>query len=736
MASPAAKPPTPQELLDRLANAETSYKELGKVVKQLRDVVGAAGGKAPKPQLSDEEKYQAAKAKIIERKRREVRASQDIGELPEPKDPERKARCKTSLRDFCETYHAADFSIRWSADHLGVIAKIERAVIEGGLFSMAMPRGSGKTTLCRSAVEWALLYGHRRFVAFIGAEATSAKESLDAMRMSLETNDLLLDDFPEVVLPIRRLEGVLQKTLRYKGDEIRMEFCADMIVLPNLPGSAAAGAMARFAGITGRIRGMNYKRFDGQTARPDLVILDDPQTDESARSPSQCVSREQVINGAVLGLAGPRRKIAGLMPCTVIRQGDLADNLLSKEKHPEWNGERTKMVNAFPTNDALWMKYAQIRAESLKLWGDIHLATEFYQSNREAMDAGASVAWPERFNHDEASALQHAMNLRLSDEASFFAEYQNEPLPERKDDVNELTADQIAGKINRLPRFRVPLGCDHVTAFIDIQANMLFYAVAAWRDDFTGHVIDYGSWPEQGRHYYTTADARNTYDTAKPGAGLEGQIYFALEQLVAQLADKEWVRDDGATVRLERCLIDANWGLSTDTVYQFCRQSSSAALVMPSHGRFVGASSQPFSEYKRTAGERTGHNWRVPNVQGKRTIRHVLFDANYWKSFVHGRLRVAMGDPGCLSLFGESPVLHRLFADHLTAEYRIRTEGRGRQVDEWKARPDRRDNHWLDCLAGCAVAASMQGCALPDSFTASTRSTRRKAEIPAHMRRR
>ena len=42
----------------------------------------------------------------------------------------------------------------------------------------------------------------------------------------------------------------------------------------------------------------------------------------------------------------------------------------------------------------------------------------------------------------------------------------------------------------------------------------------------------------------------------------------------------------------------------------------------------------------------------------------------------------------------------------------MRTEAAGRTVDEWKLRPERADNHWLDCLVGCAVAASMQGAVL------------------------
>ena len=96
----------------------------------------------------------------------------------------------------------------------------------------------------------------------------------------------------------------------------------------------------------------------------------------------------------------------------------------------------------------------------------------------------------------------------------------------------------------------------------------------------------------------------------------------------------------------------------------------------------------------------------------RRGVRHALFDSNYWKSFVHARLAVPMGDPGCLSLFGRAAETHRLLADHLTSEYRVRTTGRGRTVDELKLRLSGADNHWLDCLVGAAVAASMQGAVL------------------------
>ena len=92
-----------------------------------------------------------------------------------------------------------------------------------------------------------------------------------------------------------------------------------------------------------------------------------------------------------------------------------------------------------------------------------------------------------------------------------------------------------------------------------------------------------------------------------------------------------------------------------------------------------------------------------------------------------------MGDRGCLSMFGDSPDQHRLFAEHMSAEYRVKTQGRGRTVDEWKMRPERGDNHWFDGLVGCAVAASMQGAVLEG--TRGTSQARQKRVSFAELQR-
>jgi hypothetical protein len=727
----------------------------GRHVDLFRYVAWLAGRRHhPKPSPSVLS-YEQHKDRAARRSAELSATGRDIGELPVVAAVERRSQAATNFQFFCEAYFPQSFHLAWSPDHLKVLRKIEQAVLHGGLFAMAMPRGSGKTTICECACIWAVLNGHREFVCLIGSDEGHAMDMLESIKTELDANDLLLADYPEVCHPIQALDGIANRCngQLYGGERTYIGWTAKSIVLPTLvpqgwsederlgrlvrPGgrTLASGAIVKVAGITGRIRGMKFKRPDGKSVRPSLVVLDDPQTDESARSVSQCQQRESILAGAVLGLAGPGQKISGIMPCTVIRPGDMADRILNREHHPAWQGERTRMVYAFPTETKLWDRYAEIRAEGLRNEDGSAAATAFYRRHRKEMDAGAQIAWPERFNHDELSAIQHAMNLKLQDEAAFWAEYQNEPLPEVQADENELTADQIAAKLNGLPKGRVPLGCQHLTMFIDVQQKLLFYVVCGWGEDFSGAVLEYGAWPDPRRAYFSLRDVTQTLATTAPGTGLEGAIYAGLQMLTERQLTREWQREDGASFRIERCLIDANWGTSTDVVYQFCRQSPHAAVLLPCHGRFVGASSLPFADYKRRPGDRTGLNWRIPGVMGKRAVRHVSFDTNFWKSFVFARLAVAMADKGSLALYGQQPEAHRLFAEHLTAEYRVRTEGRGRTVDEWKPRPGQPDNHWLDGLVGCAVGASILGVRLLNEETTPTIPTAR-LKLSALKRRR
>ena len=102
-------------------------------------------------------------------------------------------------------------------------------------------------------------------------------------------------------------------------------------------------------------------------------------------------------------------------------------------------------------------------------------------------------------------------------------------------------------------------------------------------------------------------------------------------------------------------------------------------------------------------------------------------------AFCHDRLATAHGDRGCLSL-PTRPANHRMFADHVAAsEYWVRTEGRGRTVNEWQPRPSAPDNHWLDCLVGAAVAASTLGVSLGGTAVRRQKSNKRKRKKVSYL---
>ena len=116
---------------------------------------------------------------------------------------------------------------------------------------MAMPRGSGKTALSLAASLWAVLYGQHEFVALVASTQTKAEQLLGDIWTHLQTNDLLLADFPEVCFPIRCLEGIKQRRLLYGEHSIRMLFNKAEMHLPDIPGSPAASAIIRAAGLSG-----------------------------------------------------------------------------------------------------------------------------------------------------------------------------------------------------------------------------------------------------------------------------------------------------------------------------------------------------------------------------------------------------------------------------------------------------------------------------------------------------
>ena len=648
----------------------------------------------------------------IEYQRKESKSKRDIGEIPATRNPDRKDRGSKRLSCFCREYQSNIFTRPFSEKHKEVLHRMEAAVCTGGLFAYAMPRGTGKTSIAEAAVIWAILTGRRRYVVLIAATDKQGSQGMENIKIELSTNEAILEDWPMAVYPMWMLEGISHRAAGqlWRGDSTHLTWRGEKVVFPSILGSKCSGSLIEVRGITGAIRGMKHNLPGGKgTLRPELVILDDPQTDESARSMKQCQDRERTILGTILGLKGHEEEISVVMPCTVIHKGDLAEKFLDNEVHPKWNGVRAGLLTTMPVNIKLWDEY-----NDLKKIGD-EIAHKFYIENREAMDEGAVPMWNECFNKNQLSAIQYAMDLRSTvGEIAFWAEYQNDPLDDASDG-EQITIDGILEKTTSHTRWQVPTNCQHLTAHIDIHLNALYYMVCGWDEQFNGYIIQYGTWPETKRRYFSLSDIQDTLQKKYPGRGPDGAIYAGLQDLTKKLLTHRFVGKEGFSgLSVGKLLIDANW--KTSLVKSFCRESDYSAIVIPAHGRYIGADRKQLNDYRKSAGDRLGLAWRIPAALSRDGVRHVLYDTNHWKSFVNSSLLSPPGERGCLQLFGKYD--HRLLAEHLTAEYFVEVSGRGRQVNQWSLHPGRRDNHWLDDIVGCAVGASMVGCQTLDTTVA------------------
>lgn len=132
-------------------------------------------------------------------------------------------------------------------------------------------RGSSKTTRLRTFASKRIAYGISRTVLYIGASEKDAIRSIQWLRTQVERNTIWSSCFG--LEPGRKWEET-QLEIRHK-------------VFGHTVWCLAAG-------ITGSLRGINFDDY-----RPDLIIVDDPQTDEMAATLEQREKVADLLLGAV-----------------------------------------------------------------------------------------------------------------------------------------------------------------------------------------------------------------------------------------------------------------------------------------------------------------------------------------------------------------------------------------------------------------------------------------------------
>jgi hypothetical protein len=657
--------------------------------------------------------------------------------IPAPEDLKRRTRLERDVHKWLRWYFADIFTEPFREHQTQMIDAILTAATYGGDQAIAAPRGEAKTTIAECVTVHCVLKALLSFVVIFAATGREARNSLGTIKGLLAENDRLAADYPEVCLPIRAAAATPQSahSMLVRDDgfgfgiagsesaegedaepaqaEALFQWSGDEISLPRVPGSRSAGAIVATRGLDSAVRGLKKGKV-----RPQLAIIDDPDTERTARNPDMAAKLADRIERAIAGLAPQGQRMSRVMLTTLQNRTCASARFTDPVQKPSWNGIRFAFLKKAPNRQDLWDQYVQLRRESMQM-GDRfgREAHRLYLKHRKAMDAGGQVCNPKSFDGRkladktrlQVSAFQRYYDF-VADNGldAALSELQNDPPKAGKSGL-ALEAVQVANKINRLERGAVPLKAQHLTAMADVHDRLLYWLVAAWDPAFQGAVIDYGTWPEQPVSHFALSTASPTLADRYPGCGKEAAIAAGMKDLAARLLGTEYRREDGAAMRIGKLLFDSKY--ETDTVKTFCRRSPHGALIMPSQGFYIKPGVEWAAFFRNKPGGHTGFHWRIPPVTDG--TRYVLLDADFWKTLATERLRIALGDPGDWSLFGREPREHALLAEHFASELpEWRQQGDAGKW-HWELPSWRPDNHWWDCLIGAAVAASISGVIIP-----------------------
>lgn len=581
--------------------------------------------------------------------------------------------------------------------HVQAFSECQYIIENGGRKAKCMPRGGGKSAIGKAAVIYCALTGKRKFIVPIGSNADNAQSYYTFITNALSDNVRLHEDYPEITTYFKELAGSAHKARfqlfhDFKPTYIQMN--PKRIVLPNVmkedgtPYPSAQSVIA-IRSIDGRIRGTSYTVKGGGEIRPDFVIPDDIQSEETALSDVLSKKMEKLVVGAVLNLAGPRVKIACYFPCTVQRKGDVSWLFLNRKLHPEFQGDNIPMFYSFPNdhknNGGLWDKYETIwRDEEMEAEKKSQTLNQFLKDNWDAMHEGASMSWDKRIRDGELSAVQTGMHLFYENGISFYSEYQGQPKEENNSEF-ALTASVILSRIDKeWVQGTVPEWSQLITATTDLNPS---YALS------------------------TVVKCHNTQQRS----GIVAWGMFKEKPLPINLTEPERTRNQKlheALVIIGKRLYDSPyrpnvWGIDAsgeyfDMVLNFCKVSQQLTGL-----KTVAITGRGHSKYNPFVKSRVGNPREMAVMcHDKEKGNWIAFDADYWKELSQKSWNGSLGAAGSCSL----PVgNHKELAEQIAAEAFLGKADVGGMM-KWTFKNAQLQKHDLgDCCYCDDMLASWEG---------------------------
>lgn len=621
------------------------------------------------------------------------------------------------------------FWYEWQPQQREMIEAIRHAIVKGDDQALAASRGEGKTKIAERLLLKYSLQGAIKLSVLFAATGSGAEDSLDAIKGEIEENDKLAEFYPEVCVPVRALENTPNRAhyqqvsgdrhdngKPYEAANSKFSWCGQQIVFPVVPGSPSAGAIIATRGLDAAVRGLNKRN-----RRVDVAIIDDPDTEDSARSEDQAAKLMARIDRAIGGLGGQQRGVGRVVITTLQSRIAVSFQLTDAAQKPSMKGRRFRFMLQRPERMDLWEQYIQLRKED---WHNerngeptTH-ARELYEANRAAMDAGAIVANPYRHYPDQLSAIQFYFDeWARKNEGYVLTELDNDPPEDEgisESGINPRlvqmqvatrpTPEIIDGELrNGYVRGEIPPGCTVLVHGVDVGKWWLHWVVRAFKPDGTGYTIDYGR--------------QNVYDTKfKSEEGLDRAIRREILRRVAEFRDMAYSQQ----IRESLTLVDS--GYRTEAVYAACLEAGLGVMPIKGIGMSAGTAERGrfVDVMKRTRDKQPicdGVFYSTVREPGQPTFKLVCASADQWKAWEHDRWMTAQDKPGCMFVYGEKSQdgktlttdqrEHGHYAHHICAEVEVEDVVKGGLVRKWKSK--NKENHWLDASYYADVAAAIKG---------------------------
>ncbi|MDY3123609.1 MAG: phage terminase large subunit [[Actinobacillus] rossii] len=252
--------------------------------------------------------------------------------------------------------------------------------------AIAAPRGEAKSTICTQLFPlWNMVCDLKKYIIIAMDTKEQAYGMLEAIKVEIESNPRLAIDFPELTPGKVWRAGAILTSKNQKVEAV---------------------------GAGQKLRGRRHGAY-----RPDLVVLDDIENDESVQTPEQRNKLHDWILKAVLKLGAAGEKFDVIYVGTILHYDSVLNRILSTKG---WKRVRFKAILRMPDNMALWDEWENIFLS--EDGDDDTLSDLFYQQHKAEMDKGAIVSWLAR-------PILYLMKIRASDgHSAFDSEYQNDPI--------------------------------------------------------------------------------------------------------------------------------------------------------------------------------------------------------------------------------------------------------------------------------------------------------------------